>query len=72
MRVVATEEARTILEAQARELVWTLDDSEGWATAQRALVDRQLAEPAPPDALAQTEAWAAAARAEAVPPPVAK
>lgn len=72
MRVVATEEARTILEAQARDLVWTLDDSEGWATAQRSLVNRELAEPAAADALAQTEAWAAAARAEAVPPPVAK
>ena len=72
MRVVATEEARVILEAQARDLVWTLDDSEGWATAQRSLVNRELAEPAALDALAQTEAWAAAARAEAVPPPVAK
>lgn len=72
MRVVATEEARAILEAQARELVWTLDDSEGWATAQRGLINRELAEPAAADALAQTEAWAAAVRAEAVPPPVAK
>lgn len=72
LRVVATEEAKAILEAQARELVWTLEDTEGWATASRGLVDPNLATPASADALAETEAWAAAARAEAVPPPVAK
>lgn len=72
MQVVSTEEAKAILQAQAAELVWTLDDSEGWATAQRSLLDMSLAQPAPADAAAQTEAWAAAARAEAIPPPVAK
>lgn len=72
MQVVSTEEAKAILQAQAAELVWTLDDTEGWATAQRSLLDMSLAQPAPADAAAQTEAWAAAARAEAIPPPVAK
>jgi len=72
MQVVSTEEAKAILQAQAAELVWTLDDTEGWATAQRGLLDMSLAQPADADAAAQTEAWAAAARAEAIPPPVAK
>ena len=72
MRVVATEKAKAILEAQARDLVWTLDNTEGWATQARGFVDPALAQPAPPDARAQTEAWAAEMRAKATPPPVAK
>lgn len=72
MRVADAEEAQAILEAQARDLVWTLEDSEGWATSTRAQVDASLAQPAPPDARAQAEAWAAEMRAKATPPPVAK
>jgi hypothetical protein len=72
MRVVDTEEAQAILQAQAAQLHWTLEDTEGWATAQRSLVDASLAQPAPADATAQTEAWAAAVRARAVPPPITK
>jgi hypothetical protein len=72
MRVVETEEAKAILEAQARELVWTLDNTEGWATAARDFVDPRFAQPAPPDSRAQTEAWAAEMRARATPPPIVK
>lgn len=72
MRVVETEEAQRILKAQAADLNWTLDNTEGWATATRGLVDMTLAQPAPSDQAAQTEAWAAAARAQATPPPVTK
>lgn len=72
MRVVATEEAKAILEAQARDLVWTLDDTEGWAAQARSHVEASYAQPAPADARAQTEAWAAEMRAKATPPPVAK
>ena len=72
MRVADAEEAQAILQAQARDLVWTLDDTEGWASSARAHVDHSLAQPAPADARAQTEAWAAEMRARATPPPVAK
>ena len=72
MRVVDTEEAQRILQAQAADLHWTLDDTEGWATARRALVDMTLAQPNPIDQAALTEAWAAEQRAKAVPPPVTK
>ena len=72
MRVVSTEEAEAILKAEAADLNWTLDDTDGWATATRGLVDMPLAQPAPADQAAETEAWAAAARAQAVPPPVTK
>ena len=72
MRVVETEEAKAILEAQARDLVWTLDDTEGWASGARGFVDPNLAQPAPADTRARTEAWAAEQRAKAVPPPITK
>ncbi|MBX7247795.1 MAG: hypothetical protein K1X35_01960 [Caulobacteraceae bacterium] len=72
MRVVETEEAQRILAAQAAQLQWELENTEAWAQASRSLVDADLAQPAPADAARQTEAWAAAARAQAVPPPVAK
>jgi hypothetical protein len=72
MRVVETEEAQRILAAQASQLQWELDNTESWAEATRSLVDAGLAEPAPADAAQLTEAWAAAARAKAVPPPVTK
>lgn len=72
MRVVETEEAKAILEAQARDLVWTLEDTEGWATMARGFVDPRLSQPAPADSRAQTEAWAAEMRARATPPPITK
>lgn len=72
MRVVETEEAKAILEAQARELVWTLDNTEGWATASRGFIDPNLAQPAPADSRARSEAWAAEMRAKATPPPITK
>jgi hypothetical protein len=72
VRVADAEEAKAILEAQARDLVWTLEDSEGWAVAARVFIDSELAQPAPPDSRALTEAWAAEVRAKATPPQVAK
>jgi len=72
VRVAETEAAQAALVAAAAELEWTLEDTQGWAAAARSLVDPALAVPAPADATAQTEAFAAEARAKAVPPPVAK
>jgi len=71
-RVAETEAAQAALVAAAAEIEWTLSDTQGWAASARSLVDPSLAVPAPADATAQTEAFAAEARAKATPPPVAK
>lgn len=49
-----------------------MSDTAGWAAGARDDIDPRLARPAPPDARAQAEAFAARLRAEAVPPPIAK
>ncbi len=71
-RVEQTEAARIALARAAAGLEWTLEDTQGFASATRRLVDPDLAAPVPPDAAARTEAFAAETRARAVPPPVAK
>ena len=57
---------------EAAGLQWTLSDTEGWAAQARSLIDPAMAVPAPPNAQAATEAFAAKARAMAVPPPPGK
>lgn len=71
-RVADTEAARERLAAEASQIEWTLANSEQWAASVRALVDPALAAPVDANAAAETEAFAAAARAKATPPPVAK
>lgn len=57
---------------EAADLHWTLDNSEQWAAEQRLLIDPAMAVPAPPNSAADTEAFAAKARAMATPPPPPK
>lgn len=57
---------------EAAGLQWTLDNTDAWAAQQRALIDPAFAVPAPPNSEADTEAFAAKARALAVPPPPVK
>ena len=71
-RVAETEAARVRLAEAAAGLEWTLANTAEWAASARALVDPSLARPVTPEEAAATEAFAAAARAKATPPPVAK
>jgi hypothetical protein len=72
VRVADAEAAEAQLNREVAGLTWTLEDTAGFQAATQALVDPEFARPAPADSTAQTEAWAAAARARAVPPPVTK
>jgi hypothetical protein len=63
---------RTQLLASANSIEWTLSGTEAWANDQRSLVSPTMAVPAPTDATAQAEAFAAAARKMATPPPPVK
>lgn len=58
--------------AQAQAIRWTLSGTERWASEARDLIDLRLAQPAPADQPAQTEAYAQQMRAMAAPPPPAK
>ena len=57
---------------EAAELQWTLHDTDQWAAQARLLIDPALAVTAPPNSAADTEAFAAKARALATPPPPVK
>ncbi len=57
---------------EAADLHWTLHDTDQWAAQARLLIDPALALRAPPNSAADTEAFAAKARALATPPPPVK
>ena len=56
-------------EAQAARIPFTLNNSLGWAAAERAKIPADQATPPAADNSAETEAYAAALRARATPPP---
>lgn len=70
-QVVALEAADAALGREVAAIAWFLgpEDLEPWAARTRNRVDRRLAQPAPPGAVAEAEAWARAQRARATPPP---
>lgn len=69
--VTALETADAALARDVAAIAWFLsrEDLEPWAARTRNRVDRRLAQPAPPGAVAEAEAWAREQRARATPPP---
>lgn len=71
-RVDETQAAQADLLASAARIDWTLSGTEAFAAETRAAIDPRLAQPAAPDATAETAAFARAMKDLATPPPPAK
>jgi hypothetical protein len=73
VQVASLQQSQNALMADAARIEWYLTgDTSAWARVARSAIDPQYAQPAPPNAAAEAEAWARALRERAVPPPVAK
>jgi hypothetical protein len=70
--VVSVWSAKRQLDAEAKALKFTLANTDGWATAERAKINPVDAAPPPLDATLDAETFAAAERARATPPPQPK
>lgn len=73
VQVAALQTSQDALIADAGKIRWYLTgDTRAWARSVHGVIDPQYAQPAPPGAMADAEAWARALREKVVPPPVAK
>lgn len=73
VEVASLQASQNALVADVGRIQWYLrGDTRAWAQSVRDVIDPQYAQPAPPNAAAEAEAWARALREKAVPPPVAK